>query len=161
VQGGRRGRAAVAREGAHAVSAHVDDGAAGEVRAAGGEVDGLDATVVPGGDDQVPELIEGDVGGVVEAVGGRVVRPQPALAPAGQDGQRPALLEPADAVVVPVGDVEPPVGRDAHVLRQVEVRLERRPAVGAVAGHARPGDGADAAARRRAAGGEVAALLAA
>ena len=64
---------------------------------------------------------------------------------AGADqGADAAVGDHADAVVVPVEDVEPPVGTIGQILRQVEERLTQRWFFGAFARVAGAGKGFDA-----------------
>ena len=137
------GGAAVTPEPTLAGAAHVDQGA-------GGEVDLLDAAVVPGGDPHLvrrSHRIERDVGRVIQPARRRIVGGEAQLADAGDDPHRPVRVDHANPVVVPVDDVEQSVGADRRVLRQVKARFARRQAVGAVTGDPGPRDRADLAGR--------------
>jgi hypothetical protein len=133
------------------------DGVHGGVPAVG--VVDLHLVVVPGGDVDLPPRPEGDVRGVVELrrEGIPLGVPRDALAADAREGA--VLLEAPEHVVVPVEDVELPVGPEPDLLHPVEARGAREEAVAVVAPGAAPGDGVDRPGRRREGVGGRSALL--
>ena len=125
----------------HALLAVAGDGADD----AGLHVDGADAAVVEVGQVHLLALgVEGDAVDAAELRLGRrpAVAGEPLLAGAGEGGDRPRLrVDLADAVVPGVGDVDGAVRADGEAVRPVELGLERRAAVAAVALLARAGEG--------------------
>ena len=73
---------------------------------------------------------------------------QPVLHPAivavsGKSGNDPIRIDPADAVVIPVGKIKISLGVEDHPVRTLDLRLTCRSAVSAESGPAPAGDESD------------------
>src|SRR5712691_7328879 len=112
-------------------------------------MEAVDAEIVPGSHDHLTFRIDGDTGRVVDRVIAELV-----LAEDGRDGTGEAGGL-ADAVVVPVGDVEGAGRIDRHVLRPVELGLGEWLAIAVVAGPLLPRDRLDEGARVLLPGGDT------
>ena len=142
-QAGRRGGAAIAREAGRPVAGHGRDHARGVHRA--------HALVQLVRDEHDAGAVHGQPGDRTQArlrrlaaVAYTVRLGCAAAAPAGERGDHAPGIDPPDAVVRTVGDVEVTGAITGHVHRQRERSGDRRPAIAVDADHARSGDSIDA-----------------